>query len=190
MDLSRIDFSYLHLCFITKTFYIMKLHKKIGLFLITLFMTSFSNAQGKLASPAETATGKINGATITINYGSPSVKGRAIWGGLVPFNEVWRAGANEATTFETDKDLTVEGVKLPAGKYSFFIIPSANDCVVVFNTEAKQWGAYKYKQAKDQLRVTVQQKATDSSTEKLVYTIGTNNVVLSWEKWNILVRVE
>ncbi len=73
-------------------------------------------------SPAATATGKIKDATITINYSSPAVKERKIWGGLEPYDKVWRAGANDATTFETDKDIKVEGKTLPAGKYSFFLI--------------------------------------------------------------------
>ena len=142
-------------------------------------------AQGKLSSSKEVATGKINGATITINYGSPSVNGREIWGALVPFNQVWRAGANDATTFETDKELTVEGSKLPAGKYSFFIIPNDKECVIIFNKEAKQWGAYKYKEKEDQLRVTVKQKVAKSKTEKLVYIIEKNTVSLNWDNWTI-----
>lgn len=163
----------------------MGLQKKIYLLFIALLTVTFVNAQDKPASPAAIAIGKINGANITINYSSPSVKGRKIWGELVPFNKVWRAGANEATTFETDKDLIIEGSKLPAGKYSFFVIPNEKECVIIFNKEAKQWGAYKYNEKEDQLRVTVKQQIADSSTERLVYTINTNNIVLSWEKWNI-----
>ena len=142
-------------------------------------------AQGKPSSSKEVATGKINGATITINYGSPSVNGREIWGALVPFNQVWRAGANDATTFETDKELTVEESKLPVGKYSFFIIPNDKECTIIFNKEAKQWGAYKYKEKEDQLRVTVKQKVAKSKTEKLVYIIEKNTVSLNWDNWTI-----
>ena len=163
----------------------MLLQKKIQLLVITLFMTTFINAQDKPASPAAIATGKINGATISINYSSPSVKGRVIWGELVPFDKVWRAGANDATTFETDKDLTIEGSKLPAGKYSFFVIPNKKECIIIFNKEAKQWGAYKYDEKQDQLRVTVKQQLSDTNTESLTYSINKNSVVLSWEKWNI-----
>lgn len=155
------------------------------LVLFSFFAVSFANAQEKPKSTAETATGKINGATIQINYGSPSVRGRKIWGELVPFDKVWRAGANEATTFETDKELTIEGSKLPAGKYSFFIIPNDKQCVIIFNKEAKQWGAYKYNEKEDQLRITVKQKIMDSSTEKLIYKINAKDVVLSWDNWNI-----
>ena len=151
----------------------------------SFFAISFANAQEKPQSPPEIATGKINGATIQINYGSPSVRGRKIWGELVPFDKVWRAGANDATTFETDKDLTIEGSKLPAGKYSFFIIPNKEKSIIIFNKETKQWGAYKYNEKEDQLRVTVKQKVAESSTEKLVYKINPNDVVLSWETWNI-----
>lgn len=163
----------------------MKLQKKMQLLVVTLFITTFVNAQNKPASPAASATGKINGATISINYSSPSVKGRVIWGELVPFNKIWRAGANAATTIETDKDLMVEGSKLPAGKYSFFVIPSEKECVLIFNKVAKMSGTNNYNEKEDQLRVTVKQQLSDSNTESLVYTIKDNSIVLSWEKWNI-----
>ena len=168
----------------------MKFLKKIYLLSIVLLTVTFVNAQDKPASPTAVATGKINGANITIKYSSPSVKGRVIWGELVPFNKVWRAGANDATTFETDKDLTVEGSKLPAGKYSFFVIPTEKKCIIIFNKEAKQWGAYKYNEKDDQIRVTVKQQMADSSAESLVYNIKKNSIVLSWEKWNIPISVK
>ncbi len=168
----------------------MVFQKKIYLSFIALLMITFVNAQEKPASPAAVATGNINGANISINYSSPSVKGRKIWGELVPFNKVWRAGANNATTFETDKDITVEGSKLPAGKYSFFVIPNEKECIIIFNKEAKQWGGYKYNEKEDQLRVTVKQKSVDSSTESLVYVINKKDIVLSWEKWNIPVAIK
>ena len=163
----------------------MKILKVSLLVFLSVFAISFANAQDKPKSPPEKATGTINGATIQINYGSPSVRGRKIWGELVPFDKVWRAGANEATTFETDKDLTIEGSKLPAGKYSFFVIPNEKQCVIVFNKEAKQWGAYKYNDKEDQLRVTVKPKMAKTTTEKLVYTINAKDVVLSWDNWDI-----
>ncbi len=168
----------------------MGLQKKIQFCLIALLMVTVVSAQDKPASPPEVANGTINSATIQIKYSSPSVKGRQIWGGLVPFNEVWRAGANEATTFETDKDLTIEGSKLPAGKYSLFIIPSETACIVIFNKDAKQWGAYKYKEKEDQLRVTVKQQVAETIAERLFYGINKDNVVLSWDNWNIPFSVQ
>nr|WP_315149308.1 DUF2911 domain-containing protein [uncultured Flavobacterium sp.] len=163
----------------------MKLQKNISLIVITLFVTLFANAQNKPASPAAVATGTINGATISINYSSPSVKGRVIWGQLVPFNKIWRAGANAATTIETDKDLTIEGSKLPAGKYSFFVIPSEKECVLIFNKVSKMSGTSNYDEKQDQLRVTVKQQLSDVNTESLVYVINKKGIVLCWEKWNI-----
>lgn len=168
----------------------MRLLKKIHLLTFALLFINFLNAQEKPTSTKEVVSGKINGATITINYGSPSVRAREIWGKLVPFNEVWRAGANDATTFETDKELTVEGSKLPAGKYSFFIIPNDKECIVIFNKEAKQWGAYKYNDKQDQLRFTVKQKVAKAKAEKLVYTIDKNTISLSWDNWIIPISVK
>jgi hypothetical protein len=168
----------------------MKILKNTLLVLFSVFAMSFANAQEKPKSTAEKATGTINGAKIEINYGSPSVRERKIWGELVPFDQVWRAGANDATTFETDKDLTIEGLKLPAGKYSFFVIPNKTECIVIFNKVVKQWGAYKYSDKEDQLRVTVKQIVTSSSVEKLVYNINADNVILSWDNWNIGLNVK
>jgi hypothetical protein len=168
----------------------MQLLKKISFLALALLFINFLNAQEKPTSTKEMVSGKINGATITINYGSPSVRAREIWGKLVPFNQVWRAGANDATTFETDKELTVEGSKLPAGKYSFFVIPNEKECVIIFNKEAKQWGAYKYDEKQDQLRVTVKQKVAKSKAEKLVYAIDKNTVSLSWDNWIIPISVK
>jgi hypothetical protein len=162
----------------------MILKRKIQL-IVVLCITTFVNAQNKPASPAAVATGKINGATISINYSSPSVKGRVIWGELVPFNKMWRAGANAATIIETDKDLTIEGSKLPAGKYSFFVIPNEKECVLIFNKVFKMSGTNNYNEKEDQLRVTVKQQLADSSTESLLYSIEKNSIVLSWEKWKI-----
>src|SRR6478735_7866420 len=99
------------------------LKKHFCLLLLALFTSGVIIAQDNPAtrpSPPDSVTGKIGAATIKINYSSPSVKGRKIWDGLVPYGQVWRSGANEATTFQTDKEIKVEGKSLPAGKYGFF----------------------------------------------------------------------
>ena len=159
--------------------------KIIGLFLIFIATTHFAFGQNAKPSPAESISGKINAATITIDYGSPYVKGRKIWGGLIPFDKIWRAGANEATTLSTDKDILVEGKKLPAGKYSLFIIPNEKKCTVIFNNNSKQWGAYNYKEDLDQLRVEVSPKKKNESTEKLLFLVKNNTVALLWDNWEI-----
>lgn len=90
---------------------------------------------------------------VTIAYSRPAVKGRAIWGALVPYDKVWRTGANEATTIEFSDDVTIGGTKLAAGKYSLHTIPSQNSWTIVFNSTANQWGSFAYDPAKDALRV-------------------------------------
>ncbi|KFF24409.1 DUF2911 domain-containing protein [Chryseobacterium vrystaatense] len=158
---------------------------------MTISLNAFAQDTKKPASPPATATGKIKDATITIAYSSPSVKGRTIWGGLEAYDKVWRAGANEATTFETDKNITVQGKSLPAGKYSFFLIPKESGTwTAIFNKEPKQWGAYKYEQAKDALRVDVKTKALQTSQEALVYKVNSNGFTMDWDKISVPVEIK
>ncbi len=158
---------------------------------MTISVNAFAQEAKKPASPPATATGKIKDANITIAYSSPSVKGRTIWGGLEAYNKVWRAGANEATTFETDKDITVQGKKLPKGKYSFFLIPKESGTwTAIFNKEAKQWGAYKYQEGQDALRVDVKTKALPSTQEALVYKINSNGFTMDWDKISVPVEIK
>ena len=163
----------------------------VALATMTISVNAFAQEGKKPASPATTATGKIKDANITIAYGSPSVKERKIWGDLVAYNKVWRAGANEATTFETDKDITVQGKKLPAGKYSFFLIPKESGTwTAIFNKEPKQWGAYKYEETKDALRVDVKTKALQATQETLVYKINSNGFTMDWDKISVPVEIK
>lgn len=160
---------------------------------LTLFISVSAMAQEAKpkASPAATATGKVGAANITINYSSPSVKGRQIWGGLEKYDKVWRAGANDATTFETDKDIKVEGKALAAGKYSFFLIPrESGTWTAIFNKEPKQWGAYKYEEAKDALRVDVKVKPLKETQEKLVYNVTGKGFTLNWDKVSVPVAIK
>lgn len=165
----------------------MKFIAKFALLFVALVSVNSAVAQEKKpVSPAAEAKGTINGAAITIKYNSPFVKGRQIWGSLVPYGQVWRAGANDATTFETSKAIKVEGKELAAGTYSFFVIPQENGiATIIFNKEAKQWGAYKYDEKQDALRVTVKSKKVEKLTESLTYTVTKTGVVLSWEKLEV-----
>jgi hypothetical protein len=102
------------------------------------------------ASPHETVTANLNGKTITITYGRPYMKGREIYGGLVPFDKVWRTGADEATTFTTSGDLMLGSLHVPAGTYALFTIPGATEWTIILNKVAKTWGAYDYEKNKAQ----------------------------------------
>jgi Protein of unknown function (DUF2911) len=159
--------------------------KALSLMLVIMITSIVAWAQEKKASPAATATGKIGDATITINYSSPSVKGRKIFGGLEPYGKAWRAGANEATTFETDKDILVEGKPLPKGKYSFFVTPGEKEWTIIFNSKMPPWGIKRsgeanFDPADNVLTVNVTPKKIPLQ-EKLVYEVKANSVSLKWE---------
>ena len=175
-----------------------KTAKKVLVSLFAVMITTVSAlAQGDKASrpsPPATATGKVDGATITINYGSPSVKGRKIWGDLVPYDKAWRVGANEATIFETDKDIKVEGKALPAGKYTLFAVPGEKEWQIIFNSQTGQWGI---KRGGDANRdpandvLTVMAKPSKSSmNEKLVYEVTKKGFVLKWENLEVPVAIK
>jgi hypothetical protein len=158
---------------------------------LTLSVPVYAQHNKPRISPPESVTGMINKATITINYSSPSVKGRKIWGALVPYDTVWRAGANEATTFQTDKDLLVGNQLLPAGKYGFFLIPGkTGQWVAIFNKVPNQWGAFKYDKTQDQIRVNVNTQPQDTVQEMLVYKIAPDGFSLTWEKRTVFIPVQ
>lgn len=139
--------------------------------------------KSKRPSPPVSSEFKVGSATVKINYSAPSVKGREIWGKLVPYGEVWRTGANEATTFETDADVKIEGQALPKGKYSLFTIPGKEEWVIIFNKKADQWGSYNYKESDDVLRVKVPAGAAAAMQEQLKIEGNASGVVLiAWEK--------
>lgn len=139
--------------------------------------------KSKRPSPPAEVTQKIaSGATVTIDYSQPSVKGRTIGKDLEPMQgQVWRTGANEATVFQTDKDLTIDGKTLPAGKYGLFTIFNGEDATVIFNKTSKQWGAFKYNEADDALRVKANVETASSPSEKMTFTISPEGKVdLAW----------
>ncbi|MDF2432322.1 MAG: hypothetical protein JWP44_1953 [Mucilaginibacter sp.] len=166
--------------------------KAMSFFLCAFLASTIAFAQTEakpLASPRDSVSGTVAGANITIWYGSPSVKGRKVFGGLEPYGKVYRAGANEATTFTTDKAILVEGKPLPAGTYAFFVIPQEKgQWTVIFNKTAKQWGAYKYDESKDALRVMVTPKET-AMHERLVYLINQKGFSMDWDKLSIPVTI-
>jgi hypothetical protein len=145
------------------------------------------NKANRPSPPAE-AKGKIGDADIMIAYSSPGVNGRKIWGSLVPYNQVWRTGANEATTFETSTDITVNGSKLPAGKYSLFTIPGEKSWTVIFNSVPNQWGSYQYDQEKDVLRVEAV-PTTNEFQERMHFNIVDSQVVLTWENLKLALDI-
>ncbi len=153
----------------------------IAMFAAFCSMTLLASAQdskdkSKRKSPPDSVSQMVNGKTVTINYSSPSLKGRVMGVSVEPYvDTVWRAGANEATTFMVDKPATVNGKALPAGKYALFVLVNKDKSwTFIFNKTWNTWGAFDYEKnkAQDALQVTVKPATTSSSVEKLKYTIS------------------
>ena len=139
--------------------------------------------KSKRPSPPAIVTQTLeSGAVVKIDYSQPSVKGRTIGKDLEPKEgTVWRTGANEATIFETSKDVKVNGQNLPAGKYSLFTISGPDEWTIIFNKTWNQWGAYDYKEAEDELRVKAKPVKAANFAEKMTFTIDKNgDVNLFW----------
>jgi hypothetical protein len=152
-----------------------------------------AQAPAPQASPAGTASGAAGGAKITIEYHRPSVKSREIWGGLVPYGQVWRLGANEATTITFSGAVKVEGKDVPAGTYALFAIPSKDKWTFIVNKVAKQWGAFKYNQSEDLLRFDVTPQA-GNAVETMTFSIvskspTTASVEMEWAKVKVAFTV-
>lgn len=167
---------------------------RVSMVLACLFLSSISYAQMKRQSPHDTTTAKIGGANLKVTYGSPAVKGRTIWGDLVPYDKAWRAGADEATLFTTDKDITINGKKLAAGTYSLFVIPTKDKWTYVFNSQTGQWGikmggAANYDEAKNVLTVTASPQ-TAPMEEHLKYIFKGKMFGLVWDKLQGMVTIE
>jgi len=145
-------------------------------------------------SPRASVMQALGGAEINMTYGRPAVKGRKVWGELVPNGRVWRAGANEATTFTVNRDVRIEGRALRAGTYTFFVIPGEAEWTVIFNRVPRQWGAFDYNPAFDAMRFSV--KPSDVPHEEyLRYAIQPSGddaaiVTLTWEKRAVSFRID
>ena len=145
-------------------------------------------------SQSASVTQRIGTTDITIEYHRPGVKGRAIWGGLVPYDKTWRMGANQATTIEFSDPVSIEGNAVPAGKYSFFAIPARESWTLILNKDPEQFGAFGYDPGKDQLRVQVRPVAAPH-TEWMRFSIdpvtpSSAVVTLAWEKLAVPMKID
>ena len=166
----------------------------IALSLLALVLPASAQVKTPQVSQSASVTQTIGTTDITIAYHRPGVKGRQIWGGLVPYDTPWRMGANEATTISFSDPVTVEGKEIPAGKYSFFAIPTKDKWTFVINKDPNQWGAYGYDPSKDAVRVEVTPVAS-SHTEWMRFTIDPTSpssavVTLNWEKLAVPMNVD
>jgi hypothetical protein len=152
-----------------------------GVLLLNIAVACGQADKSKRPSPPAKVSEKIaSGATVTIDYSQPSVKGRTVGKDIAPYGKVWRTGANEATIFEVSQDVTVEGKPLPKGQYSLYTIPGENEWTIIFNKAPKQWGTV-YKEDQDALRVPVKAGKAPSFTEQMAFKIEpSGKVSLMW----------
>ncbi len=140
-------------------------------------------------SQHQVVTQTVGLTDIKIDYSRPAVKGRPIWGGLVPYDKVWRTGANEATQISFSEDVTINGQPLPKGTYSLHTIPGKDSWIIAFNKVAQQWGSFTYDAAQDALRVTVKPgKAPFAELMSFEFPQVTNDeavVALRWENVSV-----
>ena len=144
----------------------------------------------KVLSPLTSTMAMIGDAHIHMDYSSPGVRGRIIFGGLLAYDQVWQAGAHMATWIETNKDLLIDNKILPAGKYGFFTIPSKEEWTIIFNSNWNQHGKDEYDEKEDVLRFKVKPLISDELTEHLEYQINKVNdkegaISLSWERVSV-----
>ncbi len=165
----------------------------LGLILSALNVSAQTELGLPDRSQAAMVQQRIGVTDITIRYHRPLVDGRKIWGGLVPFGKVWRAGANFNTTFEVSDPISVEGKPLPKGTYGLHMVPTPDTWTIIFSKAADSWGSYTYDQAEDALRVTVKphpsamQEALQYSFEDLKPESAT--VTMTWEKLTVPFRI-
>ncbi|MCB0697925.1 MAG: DUF2911 domain-containing protein [Chitinophagaceae bacterium] len=162
---------------------------KLFTVLCCLFMfTAPAQEQKKLLSPKASSTY----GDVSVTYGQPSKRGRVIFGGLVPYDSVWRTGANEATEITFKKDAVFAGKKIKAGTYTLFTIPSERQWQIILNKQLGQWGAYEYDKykRKNVLRVTTPVYELKDMLEKLTITVKKDSLSIEWDRTGVAVPVE
>jgi hypothetical protein len=147
-----------------------------------------------LPSPAVTAQATLNGKQVKINYNAPSVRGRKIMGGLVPFDKVWRTGANPATTLVTAANLKIGTLNVPAGTYTIYTLPSASQWLLIVNKQTGQWGT-EYDESMDLGRTPMQGKTLPTPQERMSisfeHTTGSSTELhIKWETTDEYVTVQ
>lgn len=158
------------------------------LFLSSILFAGFAAcSQNPPASPRVSAAGK----DVKVEYGQPSKKGRAIFGGLQKYGEVWRAGANTVTEITFAKDATFAGKPVKAGKYSLFVIPNEKEWTVILNSNTGFWGTeYESNKQKDYLKVNVPVKKLPAVVEKLTYTFSGSDMNVQWDQTGVTVPIK
>lgn len=157
------------------------------LLFVSLFFAPAAMGQNVLSPRANAEFGNVS-----IDYGQPSKRGRVIFGGLEPYGQVWRTGANEATVVTFKKDGTFGGKQVKAGKYTLFTIPREKDWEIILNSKLEQWGSYDYEKIKgsDVLHVTVPSGKTKETVEKLTIGVTGSEMTIDWDDTHVAIPIK
>lgn len=167
--------------------------------LFVLALTVFAVAQQPVQLPRESPRGEVvqfvGDTRIAVVYHRPNIKGREVWGKLVPYGQVWRTGANENTIFEVSENVKINGQDLPAGKYGLHTIPDKDEWTIIFSKKSDEWGSFTYKPENDALRVKTKPDTRPNSLETMMFefeavTPTSTIAVLRWEKLRVPFTVE
>ena len=145
-------------------------------------------AQQPPASPRQLAEATIGGQKVSLDYGAPSVRGRKIFGALVPYNKVWRLGANKATHLTTETDLVIGNLTVPKGTYTLYAWPVEGGMKLIVNKQTGQWGTV-YDAAQDLGRVDMKVAATEAPVEQMKLFVAHGNLTFEWENVRATVPV-
>ncbi len=171
----------------------MKDLKRISAVTLALWAVTAAMGQTGKPSPDAMASVTLRGKTIAIAYNRPSMRGRKIMGGLVPYGAVWRTGANSATTLTTPVDLTVGGTAVPAGKYTLYSLPGENSWKLIINKQTGQWGT-EYDESQDLARIAMKVSKSASPVEQFLISWDKKgesqaDLVMEWENTRVTVPV-
>lgn len=162
----------------------------IAFLILCMGVSAFAQLNLPRESQRQEIVQNVGDGKVTIVYHRPNTKSRKVWGDLVKYGEVWRSGANENTTIEFTRDVTINGQPLPAGKYGFHTIPGEKEWTLIFNKVNDAWGSFTYKQENDALRVKVVPVSLGTMQESLAYefdnvTANSTEAALSWERLRV-----
>lgn len=147
------------------------------------------------ASPAATLKQRVGVTDVEISYNRPGMKGRTVFGGLVPYGEIWRTGANTATKLTFSTDVKLNGTAIPAGTYELFTIPGKTEWMIIIHKNMSQWGSYAYDQKNDVARFKVTPSTLGSAVETMVFGLSdvhndSATLYISWEKTRVPMKLE
>ncbi len=166
----------------------------IGILTMLLAVNAFAQTTVPRASPRQSISQNVGDTMVSIVYNRPNVKNREVWGGLVPYNEVWRTGANENTTFEVTNEVKINGQVLPKGKYGLHTLPTKDGWTIIFNKVNNEWGSFNYDAKQDALRVPAKPMTGDFKETMTIdfndVTDNTAQVVIAWDKLRVPFTVD